>query len=122
MSGKPVKPVFSLPIPEVLEPAVNDVPPGPPNAPIKPGKPDMPPKLIVPPRVAPRPMIKYANLPMVNGRGVANGKVTGSNGKIGSAHTLPARISKELEEVFSAAETPLVGCDKGKETREPLSS
>ena len=121
-SGKPVKPVFSLPIPEVLEPAVNDVPPGPPNGPIKPGKPDVPPKPIVPPRIAPRPVIKYANLPMVNGRGVANGKVTNGNSKIGSAHTLPARISKELEEVFSAAETPLVGCDKGEETREPLSS
>ena len=64
-------------------------------------------------------VIKYANLPMVNGRGVVNGTVTGSNGKIGSARTLPARISKELEEVFSAAETPLVGCDEGEETREP---
>ena len=64
-------------------------------------------------------VIKYV---MVNGRGVANGKVTGSNGKIGSARTLPARISKELEEVFSAAETPLLGCDKGEETREPLSN
>ena len=98
---------------------MNDVPPGPPNAPIKPGKPDVPPKLIVPPRVAPRPVIK---LSMVNGRGVVNGTVTSSNGKIGSARTLPARISKELEEVLSAAETPLVGCDKGEETRKPLSN
>ena len=32
---------------------------------------------------------------------MANGMVTGSNGKIGSAHMLPARISEELEEVFS---------------------
>ena len=63
-------------------------------------------------------MSQYANLSMVNGRGVANGKVTNSNSKIGSAHTLPARISKELEEVLSAAETPLVGCDEGEEMRE----
>ena len=52
---------------------------------------------------------------MVSGRGVANGKVAGSNGKIGSAHTLPARISEELEEVFSTAETPLASDGKGEE-------
>ena len=42
---------------------------------------------------------------------MANGKVTVSNGKIGSAHALPTRISEELEEVFSTAETPLVSDD-----------
>jgi hypothetical protein len=120
-SGKSVKPVFSLPIPEVLEPATDSVP-GPLNAPTKPVKPDVPPKPDMPPRVAQRPVMKYANLPLVNGRGVANGKVTNSNGKIGSAHTLPARISKELEEVFSTAETPLVGSEGGEEMKEPLTN
>ena len=43
-------------------------------------------------------------LKIVNGRGVANGKVASSNCKIGSAHTLLARILEELEDVFSMAE------------------
>ena len=105
-SGKPAKPVFSRPIPEVLEPTTNNTPIQP-NAPAKLVKPDILPKPTIPPRVAQRPMVKYANLPMVNGMGVANGKVTRSNGKIGSARTLPAKISEELKEVFPAAKTPL---------------
>ena len=40
-------------------------------------------------------------MPMVDGRSMANGKVAGSNGKIGFAHTLPGSISEELQEVFS---------------------
>ena len=48
--------------------------------------------------------------------------VTGGNGKIGSAHTLLARISEELEQVFSAAETPLGSGGKGKEIRHPLTN
>ena len=61
---------------------------------------------------------------MVGGRGMANGRVTGSNGKIGSAHSLPtARISEELEEIFSvAAETPLGSSGEGKEMRQPLTN
>ena len=51
---------------------------------------------------------------MANGKGVANGKVTSSNGKIGSAHTLLVRISEELKEVFSAAETPLAAVARVK--------
>ena len=53
---------------------------------------------------------------------MANGKVTGSNGKIGSTHTLPARISEELEEIFSVAETPLASGGEGKEMRQPLTN
>ena len=59
---------------------------------------------------------------------MANGKVTGSNGKIGSAHSLPAhslpaaRISEELEEIFSVAETPLGSSGEGKEMRQPLTN
>ena len=98
MSGKPVKPVFNLSIPEVLESAAE-------SAPTKPVKPDIPPKPVIPPRVAQQP-VKYANLPMANGRGVANGKFACSN-KIGSAHTLPAKIPEELKNVFSVAETPI---------------
>lgn len=98
ISGKPVKPVFNLLISEVLESVAG-------SAPTKPVKPDVPPKPVIPPRVAQRP-VKYANLPMANGRGVANGKVAGGN-KIGSAHTLPAKISKELEDVFAAAENTI---------------
>ena len=48
--------------------------------------------------------------------------VTSSNGKIDSAHTLPARISEEPEEVFSAAETPLGSGGNGKEIRHPLTN
>ena len=51
--------------------------------------------------------MKCTKLPMVNGKGVANGTFTSSSGKIGSAHTLPARVSEEPEEVLSTAETPL---------------
>ena len=119
VSGKPAKPVFSLSIPEVVEPATSSMLVQP-NTSTKPVKPDVPPKPVIPPRVPQRPMVKYANLPIVNGRGVTNGKVTGSNGKIGSAHTLPARILEEHEDVFSTAETPLGSSDEGEETREPL--
>ena len=48
--------------------------------------------------------------------------VTSSNGKIGSTHTLLARISEEPEEVFSAAETPLGSGGDGKEMRQPLAN
>ena len=123
-SGKPVKPVFSLPIAEAVKSA--DPPksvPVRPNVPTKPVKPDVPPKPVVPPRIPQRP-IKYANLPIANGKGVANGggmangRVTNSN-KIGSARTLPASISEELEDVFSTAETPLGSSDEedGEEIR-----
>ena len=60
--------------------------------------------------------------PPAHGRGMAKGKVTSSNGKIGSAHTLPARISEELEDVFPMAETPLGSSDEGEEMREPLTN
>ena len=46
---------------------------------------------------------------------MTNGKVAGSNGKTCSAHMLLVRISEELQEVFSTAETPLVSGGKGEE-------
>ena len=50
---------------------------------------------------------------------MAKGKVTSSNSKIGS---LLARISEELEDVFTTAETPLGCSDEGEEATEPLTN
>ena len=44
---------------------------------------------------------------------------TDSDGKIGSAHTMPARILEELEEVISAAETSLGSGSEGEEMKQP---
>lgn len=117
MSGKPVKPICSPPIPKLADssespPVVLETTSKPP----KPIKPDKLVRQVVPPPVPRRP-IKYANLGVVN-RKLSNGVVSEQTDKIGSSVTLPASLSSELQSVFSTAETPIASSDEDCETED----
>ena len=119
MTRKPVKPVSSLPIPEVFEPTSpspvelmgtrNKAP-----KPAKPVKPGVLPRRVARPPVPQRP-VSYANLGVAK-RKVSNGVTNANMNELGSSSTLSEDLSNELRDVFSVAETPVASGNEESKT------